>query len=275
MLLGKHRSEAAAEIVHHRVWPLWSGLWIDFNHRHHHPLPLIDAPTATETRWLQPGEEGARAGPPPLNSTPPPPSAVWNICVDGMSECLNLFVAPLFAGLCSPLEKRLLRLGAHSPSRILLHHSSNTSGQDQAAHPLLWRYSPELIRVLSRTNRNREKREKSGKDTGYNLHWSSEESHFFSFCSVFFIIKGPKGKKKNVLKKTWTWFQGNKGCLATSAALFDTDIKDPQKYLLLTLVMPGLFPPVSLWDIDIREVEQRLHELMFSSAWTLITLLMP
>lgn len=46
-----------------------------------------------------------------------------------------------FAGLCPPMEKRLLRLRAHSSTWILLHHSSHPSGQDETTHPLLWRYS--------------------------------------------------------------------------------------------------------------------------------------
>lgn len=59
-------------------------------------------------------------------------------------KCLNLFAAFL-AGLCTPLEKRLLQLRAYPSTRILLHHPSNSAGQDPAAHPLLWRYRGTLV----------------------------------------------------------------------------------------------------------------------------------
>lgn len=198
-------------------------------------LITTTTPLLSLTLWQpQRRTDSSQARKPPLPNT----HTVWNICVYGMSVCLNLFVAPLFSGLCSPLEKRLLRLGAHSPSRILLRHSSNTAGQDQAAHPLLWRYQPNVNQgfpsFYPELNRQLKREDAEIRETQvHDLH---------------------------NLKKTWTWFQGHKGWFATSAADFGD---------------AWTFPPVSRWDIDIWEVKQRLDELMFSSAWTLITLLMP
>lgn len=126
--------------LHHRPWRLWSGLWMGFNspsqwwsfdsHR--------DALTPTDWGW---GLNNQRLG-----------DARSQIEVFVFSERACVWICFSLTGLRSPLEKRLLQLRAHPSTWILLHHSSNTSGQDKTTHSLLWRYSGGTKMEKHRTN---------------------------------------------------------------------------------------------------------------------------
>lgn len=104
--------------------------------------PLIDDHlTATETRWLQAGEKKGASVIAADQRLP----GVWAVCVYGNAYVVHSYFS--FTGLCSPLEKRLLRVRVYPSAWILLHHSPNAPW-GKKTYPLLWRYSTSKITAL-------------------------------------------------------------------------------------------------------------------------------
>lgn len=129
---------------HHRPWRLWSGLWMGFNSPSQWWSFDSHRDTLTPAKWGR-GLNNQRLG------DVRPQFDVLCLQNKHMSEFVFLSCISL-AGLCSPLEKRILRLRAHPSTWILLHHSSNASGQDKTTHSLLWRYSKGTMMEKHRRN---------------------------------------------------------------------------------------------------------------------------
>lgn len=118
---------------HHRPWLLRSELWTGFT------TPSYWRSFDSRRDTLTPAQRGRG-----LINQRGWRNACSLKCLCLLHEHVSEFVLRScfsLAGLCSPLEKRLLRLRAHPSTWILLHHSSHSPGRDEAAHPLLWRYS--------------------------------------------------------------------------------------------------------------------------------------